>query len=267
MTSWPRLDDWAEVDPARHPFDAAEAADVVRRLAPPVPPAAPVPHPRRHFDEADWAASREADRVAYEWNSAVTDALMGHYGSWAYSWHWGPRRHWYYFSPIVTSPPETLALVAAALVDWRRWLEEVAERFDRLLPALREATLTGPDEAVAAWESALAELLTTSSAWAEDADGWWGPCSRLLTWLLTAAGLPEDRSVALVGEALAPWSMTYAYLSAADVADVAERIAREVVGPEARTLAPGETGDDWPDTWPHDWPSWRATNRPSPPRR
>ncbi|MEV0005363.1 hypothetical protein AB0H28_24175 [Micromonospora sp. NPDC050980] len=193
----------------------------------------------------------------------MTEVLMAHYGTWAYGWHWGPRSLWYYFSQIVTSGPETLARVAAALVDWRQWLEEVAERFDRLLPALREAALAGPDEAVAAWEAAFAELLTAGSAWAEDADGWYGPCHRLLVWLLTAAGLPADRSVALVDGALAPWLARWTYLSAGEVADVAERLARQVVGREPGGLAaPGESGDDWPDTWPHGWPSWRATNRP-----
>lgn len=256
------MDEWAEVDPARHPFDAAEAAGVVRRLAPPVPPAAPVPRRRQHFDEAAWAASREADRLSSDWHAALTDVLIDHYGSWAYGWHWGPRSRWPYFAPIVTSPPETLAGVAAALVDWRRWLEEVAERFDRLLPGLDAAPLAGPDEAVAAWEAAFAELLTAGSAWAEDPDCWHGPSNRMLTWLLTAAGLPVDRSVALVAEALAPWSTRWAYLSAADVADVAERLARNVVGREPGGLAgPGQSGDDWPDTWPHGWPSLRATNR------
>ncbi|MDG4800978.1 hypothetical protein [Micromonospora sp. WMMD980] len=270
MTSWPRLDERAEVDPARHPFDAAEAADVVRRLAPPVPPvppAAPAPRPRRRLDDAAWAASREADRLAAAWNAAMTDALMDHYGPWAYGWHWGPRSLWHYFSQIITSGPETLARVAAAIVDRRQWLEEVAERFDRLLPTLREAALAGPDEALAAWETAFGELLTAGSAWAEDPDCWLGPSSRLLTWLLTAAGLPVARSVALVDEALAPWLNRWAYLSAADVADVAERLAREVVGREPGAPAgPGRSGDDWPDTWPHGWPSWRATNRPPPHR-
>ncbi|SCG40673.1 hypothetical protein GA0070213_102252 [Micromonospora humi] len=256
------MDEWAEVDPARHPFDAAEAADVIRRLAPPVPPAAPVPRPRQHLDEAAWAASREADRLASDWNAAMTDALMGHYGRWAYGWHWGPRSLWHYFSQIVTSGPETLTRVAAALVDWRQWLEEVAERFDRLLPALADAALAGPDAALAAWEAAFAELLTAGSAWAEDADYWYGPCRRLLTWLLTAAGLPTDRGVALVDQVLAPWLTRWAYLSAADVADVAERLARDVVGRDPGALAgPGQSGDDWPDTWPHGWPSFRATNR------
>ncbi|MFI5833644.1 hypothetical protein ACIA5A_08190 [Micromonospora sp. NPDC051300] len=262
MTSRPRLHDWAEVDPARHPFDAAGAARVVWRLAPPVPPAAAVPRPRQVFDEAAWAASREADRLASDWNAAMTDALVDHYGSWAYGWHWGPRSLWYYFSPIVTSPPETLARVAAALMDWRRWLEEVAERFDRLLPALRDAAPVGPDRAVAAWEVAFAELLTAGSAWAEDPDCWYGPCHRMLVWLLTATGLPEDRAVALVDAALAPWSTRWAYLSAADVADLAERLAHRVAGPQTR--APAAEDESWPDTWPHAWPSRRSHTRPPP---
>jgi hypothetical protein len=49
--------------------------------------------------------------------------------------------------------------------------------------------------------------------------------------------------------------------SAAEIADVAEQIARETTGVPERPAA------DVPDTWPHGWPSWRATNRPAAARR
>ncbi|GAA2216844.1 hypothetical protein GCM10010429_46380 [Micromonospora olivasterospora] len=51
-------------------------------------------------------------------------------------------------------------------------------------------------------------------------------------------------------------------LSAADVVDLAERLARDVVGQEVSSEIPrsGRGADDWPDTWPDEWPSWRTTN-------
>ncbi|WP_431934310.1 hypothetical protein [Micromonospora sp. RP3T] len=265
VTPRPGLDGWAEVDPARHPFDPAVAAGVVRRLAPPPPPPAPDMPSLEPYDATAWSAYQEAGRRSVEWNMAMTDALVAHYGTWAYDWAWPPTPVWDRWTPIVTSSEETLRLVAASLVAWRRWVEETAGRLHRLLPSLRAAALIGPDDAVVAWEAAIAELLTAAVAWAEETDDWFGRGRRLLTWLLTAAGLPVEHSVTLVGRALDARFHGWVHLTAADVADVAEHLAREVIGRSAGRLArPGECGDDWPDTWPHGWPSWRAANRPRP---
>ncbi|MER7890110.1 hypothetical protein ABTX15_09830 [Micromonospora sp. NPDC094482] len=103
--------------------------------------------------------------------------------------------------------------------------------------------------------------MTTTVARVEDEDGWQGWCGRVLTWFLNAAGVPEQRSATLVDRALDARFDGWVALCAADVVDVAERLAREVTGPEPGGLPrPGQGGDDWPDTWPSGWPSWRATD-------
>ncbi|MFC0097296.1 hypothetical protein ACFFKH_07110 [Micromonospora marina] len=263
MTSVVRLNHWAQVDPAPHPYDPAAAVDVVRRLAPPVPPAAPAFPSLRPCDPIAWDAYRWACQQSLEWNTAMADALVREYGPWASGWGMGPHVTWDRWAPVVTSPEETLVLVAQELTRWRRCLEGTADRFGRLLPSLRAAA--GPDDTVAAWEAAITELLTATVAWVEDDDGWQGWCDRVLTWLLTAAGLPEERSATLVNRALGTRFYGRVRLSAADVADIAEHLARNVVGPRYGAFAgPGQGGDDWPDTWPEGWPSWRATNRARP---
>jgi hypothetical protein len=264
---WP-LQAWADVDPALHPFDPAEALTVVRSVAPPLPAPAPpgVALRGRRGSQSEYRAARD---VASRWNVAMTDALVGHYGSWAQGWHWTPDvdgysdgqiRRWEYFEPISMSAGEALPLVADELVRWRRWLESLAERFDRFRLALRP---DGPDHGdVASWEAAIAHLLTTSEAGAEDEGSRQGWCRKVLTWFLTATGLPEQRSAALVHEALDRYDQWKA-LTPADLADIAERIARHATGPaEDRIPRAGDGADDWPDTWPQGWPSWRATNLP-----
>ena len=265
MTSVVRLNRWAQVDPTPHPYDPAAALDGVRRLAPPVPPAAPAFPSLRPSDPVAWDAYQRACQQSLEWNTAMTEALVREYGPWASGWGMAPHATWDCWAPFVTSQDETVALVAEQLTRWRRWLEGAADRFGRLLPSLDAAAAAGPDDAVAAWEAAITELLTATVAWVEDDDGWQGRCHRVLTWLLTAAGLPEERSVTLVNQALGSRFDGWVRLSAADVADIAEHLARDVVGPRYGAFAgPGQGGDDWPDTWPDGWPSWRATNRARP---
>ena len=132
---------WAEADPARHPFDPGGVPAVVRAIAPPVPPT-PYYDGLRHV----------GGEAAGQWLRAMTAALASRYGRWAGDWNRTPGsalrccpEH------SITTPGETLALVAELLIEWRGWLEDLAERFDRFLP------LPGPaEEAVAAWEIAVA---------------------------------------------------------------------------------------------------------------
>jgi hypothetical protein len=277
---WP-LQAWADVDPALHPFDPAGALTVVRSVATPLPPPVP-PSVALNVWGGPGSEYRAARDVAFRWNVAMTDALVAHYGSWAQGWHWTPDagdysgervRRWEFFEPISTSAAEALPLVADELVRWRRWLESLAERFDRFWPALRPG---GPDRGdVASWEAAIAHLLTASAAGAEDEGSWQGWSRNVLIWFLTAAGLPELRSVMLVHEGLDSRYDHWKVLSPADVADIAERIARQAAGPAddhipgpgqtsrpGQIPRPGQGADDWPDTWPQGWPSWRATNLP-----
>lgn len=260
---WPSLQAWAAVDPARHPFDPAGARAAVRSIA------HSVPLPARIDPGLPWRERKPARDEAFQWYMEVSVALIERYGDWARGWHWAPGAGDYagrlsarcdIWEAITTPPVETLALVADELVAWRRWLERLAGDFDRLLPALRPG---GPPARadLAVWEAAITHLTLLSVAHAEDPDRWQGTCARTLTWFLNAAGVPEERSARLVDGVLDERFSGWASLSAADVPDLAERLAREAAGPARAGLArTGEGADDWPDTWPHGWPSWRATN-------
>jgi len=57
----------------------------------------------------------------------------------------------------MSTPEATLAVVAAALVEWRGWLEDLAQRFAQFLPLPVHA---GEDAVLDAWERAVAHLVT-----------------------------------------------------------------------------------------------------------
>jgi hypothetical protein len=241
---------WADVDPARYPFDPAGVPAVVRSAVAAIPPPAP---------------TREA---AFRWNMAMTEALVRHYGAWAVDWFRSPGSvdydgvpvaRWDILEVIATSAAETALLISAEVVRWRRWLEDLAELFDRFLPALGPAA-TDPDR-VPVWEAAVAQLVTISVARVEDDDRWQGMCEHVLGWFLTAAGVPKQRSAMLVDRVLDERFRGWVRLTTADVTDIAERLAREVTGaPAGGAARAGQGADAWPDTWPRGWPSWRATN-------
>ncbi|MEV6833939.1 hypothetical protein AB0N17_05370 [Streptomyces sp. NPDC051133] len=121
---------WDEVDPARHPFDAAAAERVVRSLG----PARRVPRrPDVHIvDPALYAWCREKGEP---WADAMSHALVEHYGRWTIGWRWshdegdfdgGPVGTWCCPRDSITTPEETLDGVVAALCEWREWLERLA---------------------------------------------------------------------------------------------------------------------------------------------
>lgn len=202
----PALATWAEVDPARYPFDPAGVPDLV-----PSPP------------------SRGPE--ALTWVHAVGAALSERYGPWAYSWYWTPgewdRLGW--IADRVPPPDEASAFVADSLLTWRRWLENLAERFDRLLPLPDPARGAGSG-AVEAWEVAIAQVVRTVIATVADDGGWQGWCRRVLRWLLTAAGIPVDRAGVLADGAINKRFEHWHPPTTAVVDEVAERLARKVFG-------------------------------------
>lgn len=70
--------------------------------------------------------------------------------------------------------------------------------------------------------------MTTTVARIEDEDAWRGWCGRVLTWFLSAAGLPEQRSVTLVDKGLSArfygWGCLYGLWQADELAGVSRRI-------------------------------------------
>ncbi|MFI5924654.1 Fic family protein [Micromonospora sp. NPDC051543] len=173
----------------------------------------------------------------------------------------GPVYSWCCISHSIASPEETLTSVAASLGEWRAWLETVAARFDDFLP------LPGPDEApevlVMAWEVAVAQLVNLTVGRTSSDSGWYGHCKQVLSWFLVAAGVPEDRHSPLIEHAIGGRFRSWVQPSAADVNDVAERLARRLVGESLVDSRPSvvHRDDEWPDTWPQDWPSSRTTTR------
>ncbi|CCH19045.1 Fic family protein [Micromonospora lupini] len=256
---FPRSLTWPEVDPARHPFDPTEALEVVRSLAPPVPP------PCR------WEGSRLVGRTeADRWRETVSHALVDHYGRWANGWCWsqgegdydgGPGDGWCCASDSISSPEETLALVADSLLQWRGWLEDLAERFDRFLP-LPDSDKS-PHDLVAAWEVAVAQLVNLTVDRTSSDSGWYGHCEQVLSWFLVAADVPEDRHSTLIDDAIGGRFRSWTQPSAAEVVDVAERLARQLVGESLVDPPPSfvHATDEWPDTWPQGWPSSRTPTR------
>ena len=166
MDSYPHELTWADVDPATHPFDAAEVHDVVRTLAPPVPSS-----PRS--DVRPDPGSAWVREQGNPWLAAMSRALEGYYGPWACGWWWsvddgGPVGAWCCVRHSIGTPAATHALVTGALWEWRRWLEELAAAFaagdddGSLTDRVREVTTGSPE-----WEVHLRQVL----AWRKEARG------------------------------------------------------------------------------------------------
>lgn len=246
---------WAEADPARHPFDPDQAPAVVRGLVPAVPPA-----PR-------YEGSRQLGiDEAYRWLAATNRALVDRYGPWACGWAWAPSGGWCCVSDSITTPGQTRAAVAAGLIEWRGWLESVAERFDRFLPLPDPEA--EPAAALAGWEVAVTHLVTVTAGQAGSGE-WQAYVKLVLTWFLGAAGGPGRRHPGLIHDAAGGRFDGWAPPSSAAVADVAEDFARLVVGERGTRLPAlgGVPAEELPDTWPDGWPSWRTSNVPAGARR
>lgn len=250
----PPLATWAEVDPARYPFDPSEVPAFTRRATP-----AP-PFPQKRGDDSS---------EAWSWVETVGSVLSDRYGPWAYRWESSPDSCW--ILNCIPTPAEAPTFVAESLLNRRRWLETLAERFDRFLPLLDPAravagaeqgltTVVSPaaGDIAATWEVALANLIRTAAARVDDHDGWQGWCCLTIQWFLTANGIPVRQAEALASSAFPAGFPDDDRLTQARAIDVAERLTREVLNTTERT--PAAPAHVWPDTWPHHWPAWRATN-------
>ncbi|RZU73547.1 hypothetical protein EV384_1954 [Micromonospora kangleipakensis] len=214
---------WAEVDPARHPFDPSTVPDVVRGL----PAAAAVPG--RGGGDRAWEVPG-----GDEWADAVSFGLVDRYGRWACGWRYsvgegdfdcGPVGAWCCPNHSITTPDATLALVAESLVEWRRWLEDLAERFDRFLPLV-----TGDDAEVSldAWERAVVHVVTVVVDRTQAESAWYNHCKQVLGWFLTVAGVPDDRHDALIDAAVGGTFASWVAPSNLAIGELAERLAAEV---------------------------------------
>jgi len=243
---------WADVDPDRHPFDPATVLDVVRAVA----PAGGVPAPHQY----DPGCAFEHD-ARWAWQRSMTVALVEHYGSWACGWtaEMAGRTadgaltvRWSGAHVSITTPEETLEAVAGALLDWRTFLEDLAESFTWHLPLPAE-----PRAAFLSWEATTASLVATVAARSGADEHWYPVCALALTWFLTVADLPGEDHDALIDDAIGGRFSSSISPLGVEVGDAAESLAATLTG----ITPPPE--DAWPDTWPQDWPSRRSTEMPT----
>lgn len=206
---------WADVDPRERDFDAATVAAAVAEL---------VTAENLPAQEADW-------RLRDLWLGRVSIGLTEQYGLWAVGWRWsvgegdldgGPVGNWCCFPHSVTTAEETAAAVCAALIEWRAWLEDIAERFDRFLP-LAARDLDG-------WERAVAHLVTAVGDRTQYESAWYRCCTTVLSWFLEAAGIATGEREKLLQHAVGGRFASWVEPDGQLVASIARRLAGQVAG-------------------------------------
>ncbi|WP_329438584.1 hypothetical protein [Streptomyces canus] len=189
---------WSAVDPDRIAFDwdDEKGTQLAAVIASMIPPAG-----------AEW---EEKHRFTTE----VTALLAARYGRWTCGWHWavgeggggGVVTSWCCDSHSVGEPDATAAKVVASLLEWRDWLEEMAERFAQLAPP------AGADAEERSWhlERATTRLVTVVVDRTGAECGWYGLCRTVLTWFLSSTGMgPEaakDAVDAAIGGRFKSWT-------------------------------------------------------------
>ncbi|WP_416983660.1 Fic family protein [Streptomyces sp. T028] len=215
---------WDDVDPARHSFDSASAAEVVRSLG----PALRVPR-RPDVSPADPAVGDWSWDVARPWCDAMSFALVERYGRWAAGWRWaldegdfdgGPVGSWCCPSHSVTTPEETLTRVVAGLCEWRGWLESLAGRFEAY-----PLDLASVDDQRILWECAARNLILQVTDRTGAGSGWYGHCHQVLTWFLSRWGVAPDAARKMVEQAIGGRFRSWSGPDRVLVDDVAERLA------------------------------------------
>ncbi|MFD5461858.1 Fic family protein [Kitasatospora sp. NPDC127059] len=238
---------WADVDPARHPFDHDDADRVVRALG----PARRAPA-RPDFSVLDPASSAWRTDVATPWTDAVSHALARHYGRWALGWRWsvgeadldgGPVGSWCCTSHSISTPEETVERVVASLCEWRDWLELLAGRFEAY--PLDPADIDGQR---ILWERAVRNLIQQVSDFTGHESAWYGHCALVLTWFLERWGFEPVAAERLVRQAIGGRFKSWTAPDLVLIDDVAERIARSLRPEDSGTRPDGPAPDhlaDW----------------------
>jgi hypothetical protein len=230
---------WAEVDPARHPFDREAVAATVHALG----PAARVP--RRPADPMERANSRWGHGVARQWADAMSQALVDSYGRWATGWRWsvggadydgGPVGAWCCPGHSVTSPEETVDKVVAALCEWRDWLENLAAWFQAY-----PLDLADIEEQRPLWESVAKNLILQVVDHTGAESAWYGHCHMVLTWFLSHWGVAPEQAGDLVAQAISGRFQSWSGPDLPLLLDVAERLA-DSVRPELASGPDAEGG-------------------------
>ncbi|MFE9635106.1 hypothetical protein [Streptomyces sp. NPDC006463] len=158
----------------------------------------------RHRANSLARALRGSKWAGENWCERQVNAIFRErYGWWTTGWNWtGPSGGvvgaWFLSSQSVTTPEETASRAVAALLEWRAWLEYLAERFAELAPP-PDAT---PEERSWHLERAAVRLVTAVLHLTGAESGWYGQCHLALEWFLTSTGMPLDEARAAVTAAV-----------------------------------------------------------------
>ncbi|MFE2545161.1 Fic family protein [Actinacidiphila glaucinigra] len=215
---------WDEVDPTRHPFDSASAAQVVRSLG----PATRVPR-RPDVPFSDPAMSAWSHGEGKLWAEAMSHTLVERYGHWAAGWRWahdegdfdgGPVGSWCCPRHSITTPEETLARVVAALCEWRGWLESLAGWFEAY-----PLDLAAVEDQRILWECAARNLILQVVDRTGCGSGWYGHCEQVLIWFLSRWGVAPGVARDLVDQAIGGRFESWTGPDRLLVEDITERLA------------------------------------------
>lgn len=223
----PRFLTWDEVDPGRHPFDAASAERVVRSLG----PAACVPH-RPEVDRVGEAMSAWSWDEAKPWTDALSHALVERYGRWTLGWRWsrgegdldgGPIGNWCCTRDSITAPDETLDRVVAALCEWRTWLEDLSRWFEA-----HPLDLADIEDQRPLWEATARTLIRHVVDRTDCDSGWHAHCRLVLTWFLSSRHVAPDLAAELVEKAIGGRFHSWTAPDEVVIDEVAEVLAHSV---------------------------------------
>ncbi|MEV5989032.1 hypothetical protein AB0L85_29200 [Streptomyces sp. NPDC052051] len=209
---------WSAVDPDSIAFawSEAEASEITAMIASMVPPGG-----------AEWTEK-------HRFTTEVTALLATRYGRWTCGWHWafgeggggGVVTTWCCTSHSVGEPAATAASVVASLLEWRDWLEELAERFEQLTPP------AGADAEERSWhlERAATRLVTVVVDRTGAECGWYGLCRTVLTWFLSSTGMGPEGAKDAVDTAIGGRFESWTTPSRTLIDAVGEELAVDLTG-------------------------------------
>lgn len=180
---------WADVDPARHAFDADRCLEIVRRVA--------TPHLKGSGN--DRALAPRDDLVV---SRNLDIAFVAAFGAWANEWSWtateqgggGPVKDWCCVEHSLKGDDAEERL-AGLLVQYRAWLAELSALFEALH---REIGQLEPGESAALAALRLIPFVVRTT---DATDAWYRTLMVVVTWYLEA-DFGADVAWRLVQEAL-----------------------------------------------------------------
>ncbi|MEV0218848.1 hypothetical protein [Streptomyces sp. NPDC050704] len=228
---WARTLTWAEVDPSRHPFELDE--DAAKALAALVAPLLPDAAPKAVKDR--WWGSMDAFA---EFLNPISELLVDRYGRWACGWNWsvgegdtdgGVVDAWCCAGHTVTTADATAPLAVAGLLEWRDWIEDLAERFAALAPPSSSSESSSESSSPVDpwhWERACTRLVTVVADRTRAESGWYGHCEQVLGWFLAFNGIDEERARRIVETAVGGRFSSWVSPDVVAVDAVSSRFAR-----------------------------------------